>query len=669
MSFRKAIATNNLEKVKQLLASEADVNQENREDLDYFLERAAELGHWEIVKAFLEAEPSARGYGAALKCAAWRNCPEAVKSLVKCRNDFGDRLPFYNEALNAAALLELTNIIRILLHAGADINACDGRQGTPLHRAAQDARIPLAQFLLKSGAAIDSRNEDQRTPLMSAIWEDQTPMFELLLSAGADINVRDSQGETPLMLAIQRGRQTISERLIEVGANLDLVDNEALTALILAVERGHKTIVERLIAAGADINLCDRHGNNALTHAEKDRWQISTLAPPPPEPPTEAEEELNVFEKCARFDALKKQQTLRRREQIAQILRQARIQERGLEELALIQATERGRLEIVEALLNTGVNPNHIDPNGRIALICAASQGHEAIVSALLAAGANPDLRFDSSRTATISAAEKGDWDIIWMLLEAGANPHLGEYETDTYEGYQAIDYAQRLGHWDAVGLLREMGGKRRRKHPVESWRGVDSIDVSDCLMLVRASVEAVAEAFACIRNAAIWERDVFEKEVELTNCCFEVFQFTGHPWTIVRQSHIREESLTMQDAAELSDLLSTQAIGYETSKSCDLVCYEFFESGQLLERFSTLFSPHEFESQLRQVDIHNIENFDEFEFVDAFVRSQNAYIPAIRSFPGAYRGWEPGDRAKLCIEGLDPDDLRMDYVAVRSQT
>ena len=615
MSFRKAIAANNLEKVKQLLASEADVNQENREDLDYFLERAAELGRWEIVQAFLEAEPSARGYRSALECATWRNCPEAVKLLVKCRNDFGDRLPFYNKALDTAALLGFIKIIRLLLYAGADINAIVGCAGTPLHRAAENARIPLAQFLLKSGAAIDSRNEDQRTPLMSAIWEDQTPMFELLLSAGADINVRDSQGETPLMLAIQRGRQTISERLIEVGANLDLVDNEALTALMFAVERGHKTIVEQLIAAGADINLCDRHGNNALTHAEKDRWQISTLAPPPPEPPTEAEEELNVFEKCARFDALKKQQTLRRREQIAQILRQAGIQERGLEELALIQATERGRLEIVEALLKTGVNPNHIDPNNRIALICAATQGNGAIVAALLAAGANPDIRLDGGRTATIAAAAKGYWDIIWMLLEAGANPHLEEYSC-----YQAIDYAQRHGHWDVVGLLREMGGKRRRKHPVETWRGVDSIDVSDCLMLVRASVEAVAEAFACIRNAAIWERDVFETEVELTNCCFEVFQFTGHPWTIVRQSHIREEPLTMQDATDLSDLLSTQAIGYETSKSCDLVCYEFFESGQLLERFSTLFSPHEFESQLRQVDIHNIDDFDELEFVDAFI-------------------------------------------------
>ena len=68
-------------------------------------------------------------------------------------------------------------------------------------------------------------------------------------------------------------------------------------------------------------------------------------------------------------------------------------------------------------------------------------------------------------------------------------------------------------------------------------------------------------------------------------------------------------------------------------------------------------------------VDLDNIDDFDEFEFVDAFIRSQNAYIPAIRSLPGAYRGWEPGDRARLCIEGLDPDDLRMDYVAVRSQT
>ncbi len=36
MSFRKAIATNNLEKVKQLLASKADVDLDNIDDFDEF---------------------------------------------------------------------------------------------------------------------------------------------------------------------------------------------------------------------------------------------------------------------------------------------------------------------------------------------------------------------------------------------------------------------------------------------------------------------------------------------------------------------------------------------------------------------------------------------------------------------------------------------------------
>ena len=673
MSLMKAIETNDVARVKELIASEADVNRKDKEDLDYLLSRAAELGHLEIVKVLVEAEPSVQGYGSALKDATWHNRPEVVKFLVESAGFDGDRLSDYTEALDIAAMLGRMEIIRIFLDAGVDIDAIVGRAGTLLHRAAERGQIPLVEFLLESGAAIDARNtnpdnyyERQWIPLMFAISENQIPIFQLLLDAGADINVCDTQGRTPLLLAIENGRQSMSERLIEMGANLELADKEGCTALILAALEGHKTLTERLIAAGANLNARDRKGNNALTYVEQKRYQLPDLDRPSPESATEAVEEtvenLNVFEKCKRFDELKTQQKFQRQEQIAKILRQAGAEESGLKELASIQAAERGKLGIVEALLDTGANPNYIAPDGKIALICAAEKGDGEIVWALLTAGANPNLRSYRSRTALIAAAEKGHLEIVRMLLEAGADPNLGEGETEEWEGHQAIDRAQRNGHWEVVRVLREMGGKRRRKVPLETQRGLVSTDLNSHMILVRASVEAVAEAWASIRNTSIWERDVFEQEVELTNCCFRVFQFTGHPWTIVCGENIwsYREYLKTEEAAQLSQILQTQAIDYGVSDTAGAYGYDFFESGKLMERFDCC-DEIEFESQLRQVALDKFNGVD--EFMDAFMRSQDAYVPAFRSGLG-YCG--TGKRVRLAIVGLDPEDLRMDYVAVK---
>ena len=665
----KAIETNDVARVKELIASEADVNRKDKEDLDYLLSRAAELGHVEIVKVLLEAEPLVYRYASALKDATWHDRPEVVQFLVESANFDGDRLSDYTEALDFSAMLGRMEIIRIFLDAGVDIDAIVGEPGTLLHRAAERGQISVVEFLLASGAAIDARNtspdsyyERQWTPLMFAISENQTPISELLLDAGADINVRDTEGRTPLLLAIEKGRQSMSERLIEMGANLELTGEEGCTALILAVREGHKTLTERLIAAGADINARDRNGNNALTYVEQERYQLPDLDRPSPESETEVIEEAGFSSKWDRFSALKKQQKFQRQGQIAKILRQAGAEESGLKELASIQAAEAGKLGIVEALLDTGANPNYIAPDGKIALICAAEKGYGEIVSALLAAGANPNIRSYKSRTALIAAAEKGHLEIVRMLLEAGADPNVGEFESEEWDGYQAIDRAQRNGHWEVVRVLREMGGKRRRKVPLETQRGLVSTDLNSHMILVRASVEAVAEAWASIRNTSIWERDVFEQEVELTNCCFRVFQFTGHPWTIVCGENIwsYREYLKTEEAAQLSQILQTQAIDYGVSDTAGAYGYDFFESGKLMERFDCC-DEIEFESQLRQVALDKFNGVD--EFMDAFMRSQDAYVPAFRSGLG-YCG--TGKRVRLAIVGLDPEDLRMDYVAVK---
>src|SRR5437762_2993799 len=77
-------------------------------------------------------------------------------------------------------------IVRGLLHAGADVNAAGGvTRATPLHMAARRDHVGIARVLLDAGAAIDARDKKGVTPLQRAISCRQRAVAELLRVRGA----------------------------------------------------------------------------------------------------------------------------------------------------------------------------------------------------------------------------------------------------------------------------------------------------------------------------------------------------------------------------------------------------------------------------------------------------------------------------------------------------
>jgi len=111
--------------------------------------------------------------------------------------------------LHAAQSLHV-DMVELLLDAGANI-ACTDRFGeTALHRVA-DLRPPeadparvgrTASLLLDRGADVDARNRDDVTPLHQAVRARNLAAVEVLLVRGADVNARDKRGSTPLHRAV-----------------------------------------------------------------------------------------------------------------------------------------------------------------------------------------------------------------------------------------------------------------------------------------------------------------------------------------------------------------------------------------------------------------------------------------------------------------------------------
>ena len=85
----------------------------------------------------------------------------------------------------------VADIATMLLNAGADPNAADDGEKTPLHYAALGGLESLASALLRQGADPDRREQQHgRTPLHFCATHGHAGTAKLLLDAGADPLVR-----------------------------------------------------------------------------------------------------------------------------------------------------------------------------------------------------------------------------------------------------------------------------------------------------------------------------------------------------------------------------------------------------------------------------------------------------------------------------------------------
>ena len=84
------------------------------------------------------------------------------------RVDVYTRNEFANQPLHAAAAGRHLEVCRVLLAAGADVNATQHGGYTPLHEAAQSGDVELAELFLSAGADPSARQDDGRTPAETA---------------------------------------------------------------------------------------------------------------------------------------------------------------------------------------------------------------------------------------------------------------------------------------------------------------------------------------------------------------------------------------------------------------------------------------------------------------------------------------------------------------------
>uniref|UniRef100_A0A0G4HI08 Uncharacterized protein n=1 Tax=Chromera velia CCMP2878 TaxID=1169474 RepID=A0A0G4HI08_9ALVE len=136
-------------------------------------------------------------------------------------------------------------IVKLLVEAGADVNATVGKDGLSVfHMAACSASPEVVKMLVEAGAdvnavgqPIDSESLVRRPVLHHAVTLASPKTVQVLLEAGADVNAVSKDGFAVLYLAAAHAYPEVVKMLLEAGADVNAMASVPDSLLFLSCAR------------------------------------------------------------------------------------------------------------------------------------------------------------------------------------------------------------------------------------------------------------------------------------------------------------------------------------------------------------------------------------------------------------------------------------------------
>lgn len=171
-----------------------------------------------------------------------------------------------DEELHDLMSHDAADTLRQLLAAGLDASHCsEADSSTLLHLAASLGAKKCLQALLEAGADPDAEDDFENTPLSECIraytYPESQTCARMLIEAGADVN-HANDGIPLLCEATARGREEHLRLLLEAGADVNQRDWVGRSALHHAASSDNAAAIRMLLAAGADPTAKDRIGGS-----------------------------------------------------------------------------------------------------------------------------------------------------------------------------------------------------------------------------------------------------------------------------------------------------------------------------------------------------------------------------------------------------------------------
>uniref|UniRef100_A0A7N6BZX6 Ankyrin repeat domain 28b n=1 Tax=Anabas testudineus TaxID=64144 RepID=A0A7N6BZX6_ANATE len=379
-SLLRAIFNVDPEEVRALIFKKEDVNIQDNEKRTP-LHAAAYLGDAEIIELLVLAD----NFHYVCNTLCWHLFISLTHTIVFIQ---GARVNAKdNKWLTPLhrAVASCSEMVKLLLSRGANINAFDKKDRRAIHWAAYMGHLEVVKLLVDSGAEVDCKDKKAYTPLHAAASSGMSSTVHYLLSLGVHVNEANAYGNTPLHLACYNGQDVVVGELIQAGANVNQVNERGFSALHFASSSRQGALCQELLLAhGAHINMRSKDGKTPLhMAATHGRFSCSQA----------------LIQNGAEIDCEDKSRNT-----------------------ALHIAARYGHELIITALIKHGANTTQRGVHGMFPLHLAALSGYSDCCRKLLSSGFDIDTSDDFGRTCLHAAAAGGNLECLNLLLNIGAD-------------------------------------------------------------------------------------------------------------------------------------------------------------------------------------------------------------------------------------------------------
>ncbi|MCJ1386776.1 hypothetical protein MMC17_009902 [Xylographa soralifera] len=206
----------------------------------WHLDLAAAQGRYDVLETLLQ-QPSANLFSKWKETSFFNACKQGNEAMVQFHLENG-------------IIMHLRESSTIRLPPAIYVTASHGHVG-------------VAKLLLAAGADIDANHNDGRKPLHRAVTAQHVGMVAFLLENRASVNCRDYLGQQAIHFAASIGNVEITKLLLEAKASAVACDDTDSQPIHLAAHKGHLDIVAILLEAGASAVACDHDDRQPIHDA------------------------------------------------------------------------------------------------------------------------------------------------------------------------------------------------------------------------------------------------------------------------------------------------------------------------------------------------------------------------------------------------------------------
>jgi len=354
-------------------------------------------------------------------------------------------------------------VCKYLIEKGADVNQIythNNTNITSLHLACYKNNMRVAKLLIQNGANLNAQDNDDNTPLLIATMNNNVELVKTLLDAEpsasasaapsaivySTLDEHNNLGYTPLNIACEKGNRELIELFVSRGADLSHAMNDGYKAIHQLCQKERRDLIAYLIDEGANVNEQNElNGITPLLIATKngDDRTLRVLLSHDADPTISSNLGVlpihNVASSGSSPSLLRLVKAVKKMEDntagVFNVSNYINARDGdGLTPLYIACLNEH--VEMVRELVKHGADPNIGDYNDTRpldVLFAITGFGNRELYRLILGAGADPNyMSSEDGHSLIVHAVWQGDPIIMKMLIDAGANVNRVDIDGNT---------------------------------------------------------------------------------------------------------------------------------------------------------------------------------------------------------------------------------------------